>query len=96
MLIITLLLIIGIVFAFIGYSTENALMTRVGTGVVIVIVTLFVCSLIGYGLLVAIPSWSCKHAAEVMGMECKYDAFAGCLVKYNGSWYPIDSRRVVE
>ena len=92
MAIVAILLIIGIVFGVIGYSNECTWMTGVG----VVIIILFVCAMIGYCSGIAFPEWQCKQKAEAMGVECKYDVFAGCLVKYHGSWYPIDSRRVFE
>lgn len=92
MAIVAIVLIVGIVFGLIGLLTESTWMT--GTGIVIAI--LFVCAMIGYCSGIAFPEWSCKQKAEAMGVECKYDVFAGCLVKYHGNWYPIDSRLVFE
>lgn len=92
MAIIAIIIIVGVVFGFIGYSTENTWMTGIG----IVIAILFACCILGYCCGVTIPEWQCKQKAEAMGVECKFDFFAGCLVKYHGVWYPIDSRRVFE
>ena len=92
MAIVAIVLIVGIVFALIGCSTENNQMFGIGAGIAI----FAVCIVFGYCVCVTAPEWECKQKAEAMGIECKYDVFAGCLVKYHESWYPIDSRRVFE
>lgn len=92
MAIIMVIIIVGIVFFLIGCTTEAVWMRVVG----LVILALFICGLLGYCMSVTAPEWQCKKRAAAMGVECKFDFFAGCLVKYNGNWYPIDSRRVLE
>ena len=92
MAIIMIISIIGIVFFIIGCITESTWMY--GTGLVICV--LFALGILGYCTGVTVPEWNCTKRAEAMGVECKFDYFAGCLVKYHGNWYPIDSRRVFE
>ena len=87
-----IIIIIGIVFLMIGCATEAVWMRVVGLAICV----LFALGLLGYCSSVTAPEWQCKKRAEAMGVECKFDFFAGCLVKYNGNWYPIDSRRVLE
>ena len=89
---IMIIVIIGIVFLIIGYITEAVWMRTVG----LAICALFALGLLGYCTCVTNPEWQCEKRAEAMGVECKFDFFAGCLVKYNGNWYPIDSRRALE
>lgn len=92
MTVLMIIVIIGLVFFVIGCTTEAVWMRVTG----LIICALFVCCILGYCCGVTVPSSMCKWKAEAMGVECKFDFFAGCLVKYNGIWYPIDSRRVIE
>ena len=92
MFIIMIVAIIGLVFFLIGCTTETVWMRFVG----FVILVLFVCGIFGYCAGVTLPEWQCKQKAEAMGVECKFDLFAGCLVKYHGTWYPIGSIRAFE
>ena len=56
----------------------------------IVGITLLLCGLVAYGLLL-VEEFQCKDISSLMNFDYKYSVFIGCMINVNSSWMPLDS-----